>query len=95
MDVLLILRASNQCRASNRQTRVSNNHNALQINVIVIFIIEYQSGRYSSFNLERKSEYRISFWIFACTGEGFVPKLDPWLQHFLLEGGTLGRSCIV
>ena len=30
------LRASNQCRASNRQTRASNNHNALQMNVIVI-----------------------------------------------------------
>ena len=29
-------RASNQCRASNRQTRASNNHNALQMNVIVI-----------------------------------------------------------
>ena len=30
-------RASNQCRASNRQTRASNNHNALHMNVIVIF----------------------------------------------------------
>ena len=31
-----LARASNQCRASNRQTRASNNHNALQMNVIVI-----------------------------------------------------------
>ena len=30
-------RASNQCRASNRQTQASNNHNALQMNVIVVF----------------------------------------------------------
>ena len=31
-------RASNQCRASNRQTQASNNHKALQMNVIVILI---------------------------------------------------------
>ena len=32
-------RASNQCPASNRQTRASNNHNALQMNVIVILTL--------------------------------------------------------
>ena len=33
-----LARASNQCRASNSQTRASNNHNALQLNVIDILV---------------------------------------------------------
>ena len=40
-------RASNQCRASNRQTRASNNHNALRMNVIIVAFLENATIGYS------------------------------------------------